>query len=77
MADLPRDRVGSAPPFNCARVDYIGPYLIKRAQKEIMVYEYTWLLKQLVLKKTVKKNNIFIINHDNFRMHKSGLFVMI
>lgn len=38
MADLPKDRVTSAPPFTYTGVDYFGPYVIKEGRKELKRY---------------------------------------
>ena len=38
MADLPKDRLTSAPPFTYCRVDLFGPCLIKEGRKELKRY---------------------------------------
>ena len=38
MADLPLDRVESAPPFTYCGVDYFGPFLVKEGRKELKPY---------------------------------------
>lgn len=38
MADLPEDRLETAPPFTYCAVDYFGPWLIKEGRKEIKRY---------------------------------------
>ncbi|KAK3751570.1 hypothetical protein QZH41_007533 [Actinostola sp. cb2023] len=38
MADLPKDRLESAPPFTSCGVDYFGPFLVKVGRKEVKRY---------------------------------------
>ena len=38
MADLPKDRTESVPPFTYSAVDYFGPFLIKEGRKEVKRY---------------------------------------
>ena len=38
MADLPEDRLESAPPFTYCAADYFGPFLVKERRKEIKRY---------------------------------------
>lgn len=38
MADLPKDRVESAPPFTSCGVDYFGPFMVKVGRKEVKRY---------------------------------------
>ena len=38
MADLPRERVESSPPFTYCAVDYFGPWFIKEGRKELKRY---------------------------------------
>ena len=38
MADLPEDRVQSAPPFSYCAVDYFGPWYVKEGRRELKRY---------------------------------------
>ena len=38
MADLPEDRLESAPPFTYCAADYFGPFMVKEKRKEIKRY---------------------------------------
>ena len=38
MADLPEDRLKSAPPFTYCAADYFGPFMVKEKRKEIKRY---------------------------------------
>ena len=38
MADLPEDRVQSAPPFSYCAVDYFGPWYIKEGRRQLKRY---------------------------------------
>lgn len=38
MADLPEDRLESAPPFTYCAVDYFGPFIVKEKRKELKRY---------------------------------------
>lgn len=38
MADLPRDRMKTSPPFTYAAVDFFGPWLVKEGRKEVKRY---------------------------------------
>lgn len=38
MADLPKDRLESAPPFTSCGVDYFGPFTVKIGRKEVKRY---------------------------------------
>jgi len=38
MADLPEDRLESAPPFTYCAVDYYGPFIVKEKRKELKRY---------------------------------------
>ena len=38
MADLPKDRLESAPPFTYSAVDYFGPFYVKEGRKQLKRY---------------------------------------
>ena len=38
MADLPEDRLESAPPFTYCATDYFGPFIVKEKRKELKRY---------------------------------------
>ena len=38
MADLPKERITSSPPFTCSDVDYFGLFYVKQGQKDVKRY---------------------------------------